>query len=304
MTMKIEFLQNIICCLLFSSLNLSIDIKEKKNFSTNLPLNIVKCWLKNKKVSKNYCIVVFLDTIECFYKFIRLLSDFTERIKILNLFENSDLILNKNYIYLVLKNNFNFFQIRSKFQFLFLAQKLKKKCYLTLKKKKKRQNLISEFFLQNYRSYSRYLKLYQRHKILQFKSKLDTKKNKSFFNFIDLNFTDSFALFFDFLNSLITIDKIKIIIIVNRIPYFKHLSSRYIQDDLSVITNSMSTRKTLRILKKFNSKEKYCLITKLDVCKNKFIMRRIDQRSLTIIFKVFLGLKKEKIDEVKSSFFF
>ena len=127
MTMKIEFLQNIICCLLFSSLNLSIDIKEKKNFSTNLPLNIVKCWLKNKKVSKNYCIVVFLDTIECFYKFIRLLSDFTERIKILNLFENSDLILNKNYIYLVLKNNFNFFQIRSKFQFLFLAQKLKKK---------------------------------------------------------------------------------------------------------------------------------------------------------------------------------
>ena len=99
-------------------------------------------------------------------------------------------------------------------------------------------------------------------------------------------------------------DKIKIIIIVNRIPYFKHLSSRYIQDDLSVITNSMSTRKTLRILKKFNSKEKYCLITKLDVCKNKFIMRRIDQRSLTIIFKVFLGLKKEKIDEVKSSLFF
>ena len=137
MTMKIEFLQNIICCLLFSSLNLSIDIKEKKNFSTNLPLNIVKCWLKNRKVSKNYCIVVFLDTIECFYKFIRLLSDFTERIKILNLFENSDLILNKNYIYLVLKNNFNFFQIRSKFQFLFLAQKLKKKCYLTKKKKKK-----------------------------------------------------------------------------------------------------------------------------------------------------------------------
>merc|ERR1712216_103777 len=111
MTMKIESLQNIICCLLFSSLNLS----------TNLPLNIVKCWLKNKKVSKNYCIVVFLDTIECFYKFIRLLSDFTERIKILNLFENSDLILNKNYIYLVLKNNFNFFQIRSKFQLLFLA---------------------------------------------------------------------------------------------------------------------------------------------------------------------------------------
>ena len=302
--MKIESLQNIICCLLFSSLNLSIDIKEKKNFSTNLPLNIVKCWLKNRKVSKNYCIVVFLDTIECFYKFIRLLSDFTERIKILNLFENSDLILNKNYIYLVLKNNFNFFQIRSKFQFLFLSQKLQKKFYLTPKKKKKRQNLISEFFLQNYRSYSRYLKLYQRHKILQFKSKLDTKKNKSFFNFIDLNFTDSFALFFDFLNSLITIDKIKIIIIVNRIPYFKHLSSRYIQDDLSVITNSMSTRKTLRILKKFNSKEKYCLITKLDVCKNKFIMRRIDQRSLTIIFKVFLGLKKEKIDEVKSSFFF
>ena len=303
MTMKIEFLQNIICCLLFSSLNLSIDIKEKKNFSTNLPLNIVKCWLKNRKVSKNYCIVVFLDTIECFYKFIRLLSDFTERIKILNLFENSDLILNKNYIYLVLKNNFNFFQIRSKFQLLFLARKLKKKCYLTLKKKK-RQNLISEFFLQNYRSYSRYLKLYQRHKILQFKSKLDTKKNKSFFNFIDLNFTDSFGLFFDYLNSLITIDKIKTIIIVNRIPYAKHLSSRYIQDDLSVITNSMSTRKTLRILKKFNSKEKYCLITKLDVCKNKFIMRRIDQRSLTIIFKVFLGLKKEKIDEVKSSFFF
>ena len=137
MTMKIESLQNIICCLLFSSLNLSIDIKEKKNFSTNLPLNIVKCWLKNKKVSKNYCIVVFLDTIECFYKFIRLLSDFTERIKILNLFENSDLILNKNYIYLVLKNNFNFFQIRSKFQFLFLAQKYKKKFYLTPKKKKK-----------------------------------------------------------------------------------------------------------------------------------------------------------------------
>ena len=133
---------------------------------------------------------------------------------------------------------------------------------------------------------------------------MDTKKNKFFFNFIDLNFTDSFALFFDFLNSLITIDKIKIIIIVNRIPYFKHLSSRYIQDDLSVITNSMSIRKTLRILKKFNSKEKYCLITKLDVCKNKFIMRRIDQRSLTIVFKVFLGLKKEKIDKVKSFFFF
>ena len=302
--MKIEFLQNIICCLLFSSLNLSIDIKEKKNFSTNLPLNIVKCWLKNRKLSKNYCIVVFLDTIEYFYKFIRLLGDFTERIKILNLFENSDLILNKNYIYLVLKNNFNFFQIRSKFQFLFLAQKLKKNFYLTPKKKKKRQNLISKFFLQNYRSYSRYLKLYQKHKILQFKSKLDTKKNKSFFNFINLNFTDSFGLFFDFLNSLITMDKIKIIIVVNRIPYFKHLSSRYIQDDLSVITNSMSTRKTLRILKKFNSKEKYCLITKLDVCKNKFIMRRIDQRSLTIVFKVFLGLKKEKIDKVKSSFFF
>ena len=290
--MKIEFFQNIICCLLFSSLDFLIDIKKKKNISTNLPLNIVNCWLKNRKFSENHCIVVFLDTIECFYKFIRLLGDFTERIKILNLFENSDIILNKNYIYLVLRNNFNFFQIRSKFQFLFFSQKFQKKFNLTPKKKK--QSMIREFFLKNYRSSARYLKLHQRNKILQFKTKLDTKKNKSFFNFIDLNFTDSFGVFFDFLNSLIKMDKIKIIIIVNRIPYLEHLSTKYIQDNLSVITDSMGTRKTLRILKKFNSKEKYCLITKSDVFKNKFLIRRIDQRSLTIVFKVFLGLKKKK----------
>ena len=65
-----ELLNNIITTIDESIMDESIRIESKdiitelkKNFSNNLPLNIVKCWLKNRKVSKNYCIVVFLYTI-------------------------------------------------------------------------------------------------------------------------------------------------------------------------------------------------------------------------------------------------
>lgn len=311
-TKEMQIIVSSIECLLFSLKKFSLNINAQKKLSFFYFLNIIHSWITNKKNSNKNFVLVFLQTSEKIYNFIKILIGITNRFKIIEFSKKFKFLLNKNFIHLTLKNNTNFIQISQRF-------------------KKNKKFDMSLFFSINNQVIENYLFVENRNSKFDFKFLNIFEDNRKYFfflnqftkvNLLDLgigiknvelyHFLNSFNFklkrstntSINFINSMKKINYFKILVILDNLKNLHNFQFKNITDDFSIITKKSSFRFNLSAIKKFNSNKVRGLIIKNKIWKKNNLFNRIDPRTLTVIFKIKSLSNKDHLSEIKSFFYF
>ncbi len=299
-------------CLLFSLKKFSLNINKQKKLSFFYFLNIIHSWITNKKGSNKNFVLVFLQTSEKVYNFIKILIGITNRFKILEFSKKFNFPLSRNFIYLTLKNNINLIQICQ-------IIKKNKKFDTSLSFSIKNQVIENYLFVENRngkfdfkfmnifednRKYFSFLNQFKKVNFLDFGITIKNVELYHFLNSFNFKLKRSTNSFINFINFMKKMNYFKTLIILDDLKNLPNFQSKNITSYFLSITNNSSLRYNLNAIKKFNSNKVHGLVISNKIWKKRNLFNRIDPRTLTVVFKIKSLSKKNHLSGIKSFFYF
>jgi len=311
-TEEMQAIVNSIECILFSLNKFSLNINKQKKNSFFYFLNIIHSWITNKKNSNKNFVLVFLQTSERVYNFIKILIGITNRFKILEISKKFKFLLNRNFIYLTLKNSINFIQICKSLK---KNKKLDKSLFFSI------NNQVTENYLfvengngkfefkfmnifEDNRKYFFFLNQFTKVNPLDFGITIKNLKLYDFLNSFNFKLKRSTNSYIKFINFMKKINYFKTLVILDDLKNLHNFQFKNITHDFSSITKNSSFRYNLSAIKKFNSNKVRGLIISNKIWKKNNLFNRIDPRTLTVIFKIKSLSNKDNLSGIKSFFYF
>lgn len=295
---------------LFSSLKFSIIFKKVRTPPIFYPLYLLEYGSGDKKCSINNCTLVFLQTQENLFNFIKFFVRFSNNLKILNPIKKLNLHLENNCIYFILKNNLNSIAISTKLK---NSLKLENSNFYQIKNVQTEGYFITENLggkikflvvktIETSNKNFIVMSFYKKITILT----LDLKYLylPYILNSLYLKVVRDLDIFFNFLNLMIKNGQTKIILITNDLSFFKDFLVQRLSKNFLFLPNFSSVDHVLKGLKKFNSSKKSNLLIESSIWKEKNLFNRIDPRNLAVILKIIINRKESNIYKIKSFFYF
>jgi len=305
-----EYIEELIQYCLFYSLKGSLNTVKLESKRIHCFHTIVGLWFSNEKSSKNNSAIIFFQTTEALFNFIKFFIGFTNKIKILNFSNKTKTKMKNTFVYLALNNNLNYINISSKLlkilkvdtpDFYSINNLFKEFFILTEYKKGKLEYIFINTLHHNKKTSSPII--YQKCEKLIFDATINYQKLPILLNSVNLNVTTSLEFFFESLELIVKIPKTKILFISNDLSRITSFCKKDMRKNSLIIKNTTSILSILKVLKKFNSNQSQSLFICDDNWKKDKLFNRIDSRNLTIIFKINLNNKTTNYN-IKSFFYF
>jgi hypothetical protein len=311
-TEEMQIIVNSIECLLFSLKKFSLNMNNQKKVSFFYFLNIMHSWITNKKNSNKNFVLVFLQTSEKVYNFIKILIGITSRFRILDFSKKFKFLLSRNLIYLTLKNNINLIQIcqllkkNKKFftsSFFSINNQLNEN-YLFVENGNGKFDFKFVNIFEDNRKYFFLLNQFAKFNLLDFHFTIKNVELYLFLNSFNLKLKRSINSYIKVINFMKKKNYIKTLFILDGLKNLHNFQFKSITHDFSSITRNSSFRSNLSAIKKFNSNKVRGLIISNKIWKKNNLFNRIDPRTLTVIFKIKFLSKKDNLYGIKSFFYF
>ena len=186
-----SFFVNSIEYLLFSFKEFSLKIGNPIDLHGSMASNFTNFWTMGKKTSSKNFVLVFLQTSEKIYNFIKFLICVTDKFKILEFSKKSTFPLSRNFTYLTLKNSLNMIQVcqnikrklRTNSVLFTHSENLATESYLFIENRKNKSNYKVINIFENNRKYFSLLNQFTKIKPLNFDIALINIRLHFFFEF-------------------------------------------------------------------------------------------------------------------------